>query len=66
MNNYATQSLKTETLRSFGFSGEKGGAHASRTIMLDELQRLFSAIQQPDAEREQYRSVIIEDNALGK
>jgi len=66
MNNYATQSLKTETLRNFGFSGEKGGAHASRTIMLDELQRLFSAIQHSDAEREQYRSVIIEENALGK
>lgn len=66
MINYATQSLKAETLQNFGFSGEKGGAHASRTIMLDELQQLLSAIQNPDAEREQYRSVIIEENALGK
>ncbi len=53
-------------LQIYGFSGETGGAHASRTIMVDELQRLFEVVQDPFAERDQYRMAIIEQNALGK
>jgi len=55
-----------ESLQRFGFSGETGGAHASRTIMLDELQKLFALIQDPFADRDHYRTAIIEENVLGK
>jgi hypothetical protein len=57
---------ETEPLTRFGFSGEKGGAHASRTIMVDELRRLLVVVQDPLVDRDQYRSAIIEENALGK
>ena len=53
-------------LQRLGFSGETGGAHASRTIMVDELSRLLDAVQDPIAERDKYRLAIIEENTLGK
>ena len=53
-------------LQRFGFSGETGGAHASRTIMVDELRRLLGVVQDPLADRDQYRMAIIAENALGK
>lgn len=49
-----------------GFSGETGGAHASRTIMTDELSQLFADQKDPFVEREEYRLAIVEKNALGK
>ncbi len=66
MNTEADLHQEIEGLKRFGFSGETGGAHASRTIMVDELQFLFSAVQDPLAKRDEYRAVIIEENALGK
>jgi len=66
MNNGAVSYNEEVNLQSFGFSGETGGAHASRTIMVDELQRLFDVVQDPFAERDQYRIAIIDENALGK
>ncbi len=45
-------------------SGEKG-AHSSRTIMLDEITALLAA-SPPDATRDDYRALIIGDNALAK
>jgi hypothetical protein len=53
-------------LQRFGFSSETGGAHASRTIMVDELRRLLVVVQDPLADRDKYRLAIIEENALGK
>ena len=50
MNSYATHYQKTETLQNLGFSGEKGGAHASRTIMLDELQENKKALSKSEKE----------------
>ena len=66
MNNGSDAYNKEANLQIYGFSGEAGGAHASRTIMVDELQRLFEVVQDPFAARDQYRMAIIEQNALGK
>lgn len=66
MNNRSDAYNEEANLQIYGFSGETGGAHASRTIMVDELQRLFEVVQDPFAERDQYRMAIIEQNALGK
>ena len=55
-----------KSLGELGFRGETGGAHASRTIMLDELRKLFAVIQDPFTEQDHYRSAIIEENVLGK
>lgn len=55
-----------EKLQRFGFSTKTSGAHASRTIMLDELQMLFEVIQCSLADRDHYRFAIIEENVLGK
>lgn len=57
---------KGTNLHSYGFSGETGGAHTSRTIMVDELGRLISEIKDICAPRNQYRSAIVENNVLGK
>ena len=66
MNNGQSPHNEKPSLQSYGFSGETGGAHASRTIMVDELHRLLGVVQDPIADREQYRIAIIEENALGK
>ena len=66
MNNGSDVQKEKADLRRFGFGGETGGAHSSRTIMVDELSRLLDAVQDPLAERDKYRLAIIEENALGK
>ena len=66
MNNGSDAYNEEANLQIYGFSGETGGAHASRTIMVDELQRLFEVVQDPFAARDQYRMAISEQNALGK
>ena len=49
----------------FGFRSGSKGTHTSRTIMLDELTALLSAV--PDASpRAAYLAAIIEDNVLAK
>lgn len=49
-----------------GFGVGRGGAHGARTIMLDELQTLLRHVDQDQAPRERYRSLIVEENCLGK
>lgn len=66
MNSRSAPYTEEANLQSYGFSGETGGAHASRTIMVDELRRLFDVVQDPFAERDQYRIAIVEENAVGK
>ena len=66
MNDGTAMPKNRANLLRFGFSAETGGAHASRTIMLDELIRLFDRVQDPLAERDEYRRAIIEENTLGK
>lgn len=48
-----------------GFRFGDKGTHTSRTMMLDELSTLLRATS-PEAKRSDYRSLIIEDNCLGK
>ncbi len=48
-----------------GFRFGEKGTHTSRTIMIEELSALFRA-SSPTAGRAEYRSLIIEQNYLGK
>jgi hypothetical protein len=48
-----------------GFKITAGGAHAARTMMLQELTELLAATA-PDDRPEQRRAAVIEDNVLGK
>lgn len=59
-------SEKNKKLARFGFSFERGGAHSSRTIMLEELGTLLSYMDRNDAEKSDYLHAIDEDNCLGK
>ena len=38
-----------EWLSRFGFDFEHGSPHTSRTMMLNELERLLAAVDRPDA-----------------
>lgn len=53
------------TLEKFGFKYGESGAHAARTIMLADLETLFT-IAPPDAPRELYHCLINERNVLHK
>lgn len=54
-----------EALLKFGFKFGKSGAHSSRTMMLSELQMLFS-VTPVSASLEQYQAEIISYNCLNK
>jgi hypothetical protein len=55
-----------QALSVVGFSFERGGAHSSRTIMLDELSRLFDFVDKVDAPKSLYFQAIVEGNCLAK
>lgn len=57
--------LLTDNQHKFGFKSGQGGAHASRTIMLAELELLFAAVP-PEAPLEQYQQAIELYNVLHK
>lgn len=57
---------KKKRLTYFGFSFERGGAHTSRTMMLEELRALLSYINRADAERSDYLHAIDGENCLAK
>lgn len=57
---------KNKHLNRFGFSYERGGAHSSRTMMLEELRSLLSYVDNPEASKEDYLHAIDEENCLGK
>lgn len=59
----ATPGLKAA---SFGFRGGGGGVHAARTLMLEDLQRLLSCVNNPDVVRADYTNAIERDNCLHK
>lgn len=52
-------------LTKLGFRLGRGGTHAARTMMLDELSALFERVA-PEATRGKYRGEVIDFNALGK
>lgn len=62
----ASISEKNKRLTRFGFSFERGGAHSSRTIMLEELRTLLTCVDRIDAEKSDYFHAINEENCLGK
>jgi hypothetical protein len=53
-------------LQRFGFNFARGGAHSSRTIMLEELTTLISHVNRSDATKEDYLRAIENENCLGK
>jgi len=53
-------------LARFGFSFERGGAHSSRTMMLEELSTLLSYVGRSEAEKSDYLRAIDDENCLGK
>lgn len=53
-------------LTQFGFSFERGGAHTSRTMMLDELRALLSYVDRPNPDKTDYLRAIENANCLGK
>lgn len=57
---------KNDKLTRFGFSFERGGAHSSRTMMLEELSLLLSCVDRPEAGKADYLRAIDEENCLGK
>lgn len=54
-----------QTLQQFGFKFGQSGAHASRTMMLDELELLFAGLP-VTASLDDYRTAIEQDNILQK
>jgi hypothetical protein len=57
---------KYQSMTSFGFSLERGGAHSSRTMMLEELSNLFAYINRVDASKADYQQAIDQENCLKK
>jgi hypothetical protein len=54
-----------ESLIKLGYRLGRGGTHAARTMMLDELTQLFGHTS-PDAAREAYAEEVVSRNVLGK
>lgn len=57
---------KIKQLSRFGFNFKRGGAHTSRTMMLDELGALLTYVNRPDANKSEYFQAIDDENCLGK
>ncbi len=57
---------KNKQLTRFGFSFKRGGAHTSRTMMLEELKSLLSYVNRVDAVKHDYLHAIDDENCLGK
>ncbi len=53
-------------LTKFGFRFNHGGAHLSRTMMLEDLSSLLGYINDPNANKKAYLRAIKADNCLGK
>jgi hypothetical protein len=53
-------------MEQYGFKVSKGSAHTARTIMLRELQTLFTFVNDPKALHDDYLGAIIKENCLGK
>src|SRR5690606_39744755 len=62
----ATMAKNHKSLARFGFRFERGGAHSSRTMMLDELAALLGYVDREDASKGDYLRAVEEDNCLAK
>jgi len=69
MGRFSTSNVNFPTptgrLTGFGFKFSAGGAHSSRTMMLDEITRLLEDTPAEATEAE-YRAAVTVDNVLGK
>jgi len=61
-----TDAVIMKRLARFGFSFKRGGVHTARTLMLNELSRLFACVSSPDAGVEDYSRAIVQGNCLDK
>lgn len=59
-------SNQQKTLQQYGFSFEQGGAHTSRTMMLEEFEELIKYVGDAKATKQAYLQAIVNDNCLGK
>lgn len=57
---------RSKWLGRYGFCCTRGGAHSSRTIMLDELTTLLSYVNASTATKHDYCDAITQANCLGK
>lgn len=57
--------ISTDTQQKLGFKFGQSGAHASRTMMLDELELLFAELP-TSTSQDDYRQAIEQDNILQK
>lgn len=58
-------SKRNELLTQLGFRFGVNGPHAARTMMLDDLRKLFASTS-PEAERAEYAAAVMERNVLAK
>ncbi len=58
--------MRNDPISRFGFRQERGGPHLARTIMLEELQLLFSFVDDSDADKDLYLRSIVQKNCLNK
>lgn len=57
---------KNQKLYRLGFRFERGSAHSSRTMMVEELTKLLACVTSPDANKSDYLRAIEDENCLGK
>ncbi len=58
--------MSTSPLERFGFKFNLGGAHSSRTLMLNELSTLLDYVDSPQETQKGYQAAIETDNCLSK
>ncbi len=63
---FAVGKMMNDQLSRFGFRIGRGGAHAARTMMLDEVRGLLAFVDDVDAPKKAYVKGIETDNCLGK
>jgi hypothetical protein len=66
MESFYMGSDSSLALEELGFRFGRSGGHSARTIMVEELGLLFSAVQDVDAPKQAYLDAIVSDNCLGK
>lgn len=62
----AMSRTREDNLGRFGFRFGRGGAHLARSMMLDDLRRLFEQVPDAKAGRDDLARAILDDNCLGK
>lgn len=61
-----TNETAEKQLEKFGFSFESGSSLTKRTIMTNELFALFDYVRDAQADLEDYKTAIVDENCLGK